>query len=386
MKKNHYLINGLLALTMSLSITQSYAKNNVSIGTILSTTGPAAFLGEDMKAGMEIAIEEINAAGGVNGAPVEWVFYDAESQTNKAVASTRRLLSQDKVDMIVGGGNMSGIAMAMVPLTTQAKVPFISTEGSLAIVSPVEERPWTFKSTVDDKQVFLRLKDYFDKKNIKKIALLHDTSGFGQAAAEELKALSDELGLEVIYEAFAPTDTDLTPQLTRIKNSDAQAVLCWTVTPAGVIFNKQATQLGLTDRTLIHSYGFVSQKYMELASDTAQNVLLVSVKFPVGNDLPDSDPQKAIIQSLTKKFEEKYHRKPNQYVAQTYDAIMLAHKALTNGQGEREKTRQALENIQNYHGVGGTFNFSKEHHSGLSKGDIVLIKWEDGQFRLADYQ
>lgn len=386
MKKHHYLTSALLALAMSLGVAQSHAKDSVSIGTILSTTGPAAFLGEDMKAGMEIAIEEINAAGGVNGAPVEWVFYDAESQTNKALASTRRLLSQDKVDMIVGGGNMSGIAMAMVPLTTQSKVPFISTEGSLAIVTPVEKRPWTFKSTVDDRQVFLRLKDYFDKKGITKIALLHDTSGFGQAAAEELKALAPELGLEVSYEAFAPTDTDLTPQLTRIKNSDAQAVLCWTVTPAGVIFNKQATQLGLTDRTLIHSYGFVSQKYMELAGDTAKNVLLVSVKFPVGEDLPDGDPQKDIIKSLTAKFEAKYGRKPNQYVAQTYDAIMLAHKTLVAGQGDKEKARQALEGIQNYHGVGGTFNFSKEHHSGLSKDDIVLIKWEDGRFRLADYK
>lgn len=386
MNKRHLVATGLLAVAMSLGVVPSYAADSLKIGTILSTTGPAAFLGEDMKAGMELAIEDINAAGGVDGTPVEWVFYDAESQTNKALASTRRLLAQDKVDIIVGGGNMSGIALAMVPLTAQAKTPFISTEGALSIVTPVDKRPWAFKSTVDDKQVFERLKDYFDKKGITKIALLHDTSGFGQAAAEELKKLAPELGLEVSYEAFAPTDTDLTPQLTRIRDSDVQAVLCWTVTPAGVIFNKQATQLGLTDRTLIHSYGFVSQKYMELAGDTAKNVLLVSVKFPVGDDLPDSDPQKAVIQSLTAKFKEKYGRAPNQYVAQTYDGIMLAHQALSAGQGDKNKSREALEKIQNFHGVGGTFNFSEQRHSGLSKQDIVLIKWEDDRFRLADYQ
>src|SRR5690606_10420658 len=100
----------------------------------------------------------------------------------------------------------------------------------------------------------------------------------------------------------------------------------------------------------------------------------------------DSDPQKAVIQSLTEKFEAKYGRKPNQYVAQTYDAIMLARQALAAGQGDKEKSREALEGIQNYHGVGGTFNFSAQRHSGLSKQDIVLLKWEDGRFRLADYQ
>lgn len=379
------LLRGLLAATLAFG-APAMAADAYRIGTILSTTGPAAFLGEDMKAGMEIAIDEINAAGGIDGRPVQWVFYDAESQTNKALTATRRLLSQDKVDIIVGGGNMSGIAQAMVPLSAQAKTPFISTEGAVSIVDPVAQRPWAFKSTVDDRQVFERLKDYFDKKGITRVALLHDTSGFGQAAAEELKKLAPELGLDVSFEAFSPSDTDLTPQLTRIKNSDAQAVLCWTVTPAGVIFNKQATQLGLTDRELIHSYGFVSQKYMELAGDSAGNVLLVSVKFPVGADLPDGDSQKAVIEDLTHKFEAKYGRKPNQYVAQTYDAIQLARQALASSQGDKDKTRQALEQVQDFHGVGGTFNLSSARHSGLSKSDIVLIKWEDGAFRLHDYQ
>lgn len=381
-----YFLRGLAAATLTLAAPLTQANEPLTIGTILSTTGPAAFLGEDMKAGMEIAVDEINAAGGINGQPVKWVFYDAESQTSKALNATRRLISQDDVDIIVGGGNMSGIALAMVPLATQSKVPFISTEGAHSIVAPVAEREWIFKSTVDDRQVFERLKDYFDKKGITRIALLHDTSGFGQAAAEELKKLAPSLGLDVTFEAFAPTDNDLIPQLTRIKNSDVQAVLCWTVTPAGVIFAKQAEQLGLTDRELIHSYGFVSQKYMELAGSSADKLLLVSVKFPVGADLPDSDPQKAPIQALTQAFEKRYGRAPNQYAAQTYDAIQLASQALKASEGKPEKTRAALDAVQGYKGVGGTFSFSPERHSGLSKNDIVLIKWADGRFRLHDYK
>lgn len=362
------------------------AADTVKIGSILSVTGPAAFLGEDMKGGMEIAIEEINANGGVGGKQIEWFFYDAESQSTKGVNSTKRLLTQDNVDIVVGGGNMSGIALAMVPLTERSETPFISTEGSMQIVNPVAERQWSFKSTADDDQVLERIADYFEKKGIKKVALLYDTSGFGQSAFNQMETVGPKRGLEVVYETFSPTDTDMTAQLTRIKESGAEAIICWTVTPAGVVFIKQAQQLGLGDLTLIHSYGFVSQRYMELAGDAAKDLLLVSVKFPVGEDLPDSDPVKARIADLTAKFEKKFGRAPNQFAAQTYDAIHLAAMALEKGRQDKAKVRDALQQITGWQGVGGVFNFSPERHSGLSKDDMVLVKWEDGRFRLADYK
>ncbi len=174
----------LLALGLALAGHPAAAQSNVKIGTILSVTGPAAFLGTDMKAGMELAIDEINAKG---GRKIDWVFYDAESQTNKGLTETRRLLDQDKVDMIVGGGNMSGMAIAMLGLTEKAQIPFMSTEGAVDIVTPIDQRQWTFKSTADDEQVMERLADYYAKKGIKKVAFLADSTGFGQSAAVQLK-------------------------------------------------------------------------------------------------------------------------------------------------------------------------------------------------------
>jgi len=377
----------LLVLAVVCAMAPAAAQTPIRIGSILSVTGPAAFLGEDMKAGMELAIEEINAAGGVLGRKIDWTFYDAESQTQKGLTATRRLLSQDNVDIIVGGGNMSGMAIAMLGLTEKAGIPFMSTEGAMPIVTPVEERQWTFKSTVDDDQVMERLADYFAKKGIKKIAFMGDSSGFGQSAAVQLKRVADRRGLEVMYETFNPSDTDMTPQLGKIKAAGVQAIVCWTVTPAGVVFLKQAQQLGLDKLTLIHSYGFVDQRYMQLAGDSAANLLLVSVKFPVGADLPDSDPQKAKIAVLTKAFEARFKRKPNQFAAQTYDAIYLVRLAIERAGGtDRSKVRAALEGIQGWQGVGGTVNFSKDRHSGLSKNDLVLVNYRDGAFRLADYK
>ena len=377
----------LLTLALAVASPTVYAQAPIKIGSILSVTGPAAFLGEDMKAGMELAVEEINAKGGVLGRKIEWTFYDAESQTQKGLTATRRLLDQDKVDVIVGGGNMSGMAIAMLGLTEKAGIPFMSTEGAMDIVTPVAERQWTFKSTADDEQVMERLADYFAKKGIKKIAFLGDSSGFGQSAVGQLKKVAARRGLEVMYETFNPSDTDMTPQLGKIKAAGVQAIVCWTVTPAGVVFLKQAQQLGLDKVTLIHSYGFVDQRYMKLAGDAAKDLLLISVKFPVGADLPDADPQKERIAKLTKAFEAKFKRKPNQFAAQTYDAIYLARDAIEKAGGtDRAKVRDALAGINGWQGVGGVFNFSKERHSGLSKDDLVLVNYRDDAFRLADYK
>jgi branched-chain amino acid transport system substrate-binding protein len=137
---------------------------------------------------------------------------------------------------------------------------------------------------------------------------------------------------------------------------------------------------------LVHRYGFVDRRYMDLAGDASKDVLLLSVKFPVGEDLPDSDPSKARILDLTRAFEARFKRRPNQFVAQTYDAIQLARMAIEKVGTDRAKIREALENVRNYPGVGGVFNLSADRHSGLVKDDIVLLRYEGGMFRLADYK
>ena len=378
-------VAAVAALSVAAAFPAAAQQKTVRIGSILSVTGPAAFLGEDMKAAMELAIDEINAKGGIKGRKIEWFFYDAESQTQKGLNATRRLMTQDNVEMIVGGGNMSGMALAMLQLTEKAPLQFLSTEGSMQIVNPINERKWTFKSTADDDQVMERLADFFAKNKMTKVALLADSSGFGQSAVEQMKKVAAARKLDVIYETFNPTDTDMTPQLTKLKAQNPQAIICWTVTPAGVVFLKQAKALGVNAQ-LIHSYGFVDGRYMELAGDAAKGLLLVSQKFIVGHDLPDNDPAKAKIMDVTKNFVLRFKRQPNVFAGQTYDAVYLAKVALENGNFDKEKTREAMSNIKNFQGVGGLFNFSPERHSGLTKNDLVLVRWEKDRFRLADYK
>ncbi len=124
----------------------------------------------------------------------------------------------------------------------------------------------------------------------------------------------------MVYEEFGPGDNDLTTQLTRIRGTNAQAIICWTVTPAGVVFLKNAQQLGLK-QMLVHGFGFVADRYMQLAGDAAEGLYLTSLKFPVAEQLPDSDPIKATILDYKARYRAKYNEDTDVYGGQAWDGI-----------------------------------------------------------------
>jgi branched-chain amino acid transport system substrate-binding protein len=357
----------------------------IRIGSIFSYTGPAAFLGDRMKRSVELFVEETNKRGGINGRRIESTIYDAASESTKAVLAVKRLIEQDRVDVIVGDGNRSDIGLSIVPTVQRSEVPLMSVSGATGLVEPVRERAWVFKSTVNDVEVVARLLDFFKKRGIKEFAMLSDTGAFGVSARDQVRAQAPAAGVKVVYEEFGPADNDLTTQLTRIRGTSAQAIVCWTVTPAGVVFLKNAQQLGLK-QMLVHGFGFVADRYMQLAGDAAEGLLLTSLKFPVAEQLPDSDPIKATILDYKARYRAKFNEDTDVYGGQAWDGIgMVAHAIARTGSSERAKIRGGLEeHVREYRGVGGIFQFSPQKHWGLAKSDVVMIEWRQGKFRLVD--
>jgi branched-chain amino acid transport system substrate-binding protein len=357
----------------------------IKLGSIFSYTGPAAFLGDRMKRSVELYVEEANKKGGLNGRRIELTLYDAGSESTKAVLAAKRLIEQDGVEAIVGDGNRSDIGLALVPSVQRAEVPLMSVSGATALVEPVKERAWVFKSTVNDVEVVARLLDFFKKRGIKDVAMLNDTGAFGVSARDQLKAQAPAAGVNVIYEEFGPGDNDLTTQLTRIRGSNAKAIVCWTVTPAGVVFLKNAQQLGLK-QMLVHGFGFVADRYMQLAGDAAEGLMLTSLKFPVAEQLPDSDPIKATILDYKARYRARYGEETDVYGGQAWDGIGMVAQAITRANSsERGKIRAGLEeHVREYKGVGGVFTFTTQRHWGLAKSDVVMIEWRQGKFRLVD--
>ena len=357
----------------------------IKLGSIFSYTGPAAFLGDRMKRSVELFVEEANKKGGLNGRRIELTLYDAGSESTKAVLAAKRLIEQDGVEAIVGDGNRSDIGLALVPSVQRAEVPLMSVSGATALVEPVKERAWVFKSTVNDVEVVARLLDFFKKRGIKDVAMLNDTGAFGVSARDQLKAQAPAAGVNVIYEEFGPGDNDLTTQLTRIRSSNAKAIVCWTVTPAGVVFLKNAQQLGLK-QMLVHGFGFVADRYMQLAGDAAEGLMLTSLKFPVAEQLPDGDPIKATILDYKARYRARYGEETDVYGGQAWDGIGMVAQAITRANSsERGKIRAGLEeHVREYKGVGGVFTFTPQRHWGLAKSDVVMIEWRQGKFRLVD--
>lgn len=379
------LLGGLAAALGPRVQARAAAREPIKIGSIFSYTGPAAFLGDRMKRSVELFVEEANKAGGIGGAPIHSIIYDAASESSKAVLAVKRLIEQDKVDVIVGDGNRSDIGLAIIPTVQRAKVPLMSVSGATALVEPVRERRYVFKSTVNDVEVVARLLDFFKKRGIAHVAMLNDTGAFGVSARDVLKAQAPAAGIQVVaWEEFAGGDTDLTAQLTRIRGTSAQAVICWTVTPAGVVFLKNARQLGLK-QMLVHGFGYVVPRYMELAGEAAEGLLLTSLKFPVAEELPDSDPIKRTILDYQAKYRAKFGEETDVYGGQAWDGMGMMAAALARaGSTNAEKVVAALEETRNHRGVGGVFNFSAQRHSGLAKSDVVMIEWRQKRFRLVD--
>ena len=379
------MATGLAAAMLPRGLEARGAGEPYKIGSIFSYTGPAAFLGDRMKRSVELFVEEANKKGGIQGHPIELFLYDAASESSKAVLAAKRLIEQDRVDVIVGDGNRSDIGLALVPSVQRAELPLMSVSGATALVEPVKDRAWVFKSTVNDVEVMARLLDFFKKKGVKDVAMVNDTGAFGVSARDQLRAQAPGAAINVVaWEEFQPADTDLTTQLTRIRNTSAQAVICWTVTPAGVVFLKNARQLGLK-QMLVHGFGFVADRYMNLAGDAADGLLLTSLKFPVAEQLPDTDPIKATILDYKARYRAKYNEDTDVYGGQAWDGITMVTHVMAQTGNARDKIRAGLETqIKEFKGVGGIFTFSPQRHWGLAKTDVVMIEWRGGKFRLVD--
>ena len=233
----------LLTLTLALSVN-AQQKKPIKIGSIFSVTGPAAFLGDDMKRTVQMYIEKQNKMGGINGHPLEWYVYDAAGDVTKGITAAKRLIEQDKVDICVGDGNSSAVAISLSPVFEKAKVPFVSVSGSKLICTPVENKQWCFKAAVADTDAVKKCIEWWKKKGVKKIALLSDTTGWGKSAKEEFEIYLKGSGIEAVaMEEFDPGATDLTPQLVKIRSANPDAIMCQTVTPAGVVYLKNIQQL-----------------------------------------------------------------------------------------------------------------------------------------------
>src|SRR4030066_1200267 len=206
-----------VAATFALIAGAAVAQEPIKIGSFLSVTGGAAFLGDPEQKTLELYVGKINAAGGVLGRKLQLVAYDSAGDAEKARTFAKRLIEQDKVDLIVGGST-TGETMAVIPLVEAAQIPFISLAGAVVIVEPVKK--WVFKTPHTDRMAAEKVFEDMKKRGLTKVGLLSENSGFGQSGKKETLAVAGKSGIQIVAnETYGPKDADVTTQLTKIKNT-----------------------------------------------------------------------------------------------------------------------------------------------------------------------
>ncbi len=380
----------VLALTISIGLIfscalVSYAKGKESykVGAVFSVTGRASFLGEPEKKTAEMIAEAINNAGGINGHPLELVLYDDESDETKCVLAVRRLIKTDKVPVIIGP-SLSGNTLAVVKVVNEAQVPLVSCAASNKIVTPVDERKWVFKVPQSDTHAVEKIYDHLLKKGINKIAIMSVSTGFGASGREELLRLAPKMGIEIVAdERYGPKDTDITAQLTRIRGTDAKAIVNWSVGPTQVLAVKNWRDLGMTNITFYQSHGFGSRKNIELAAGAAEGVFCPLGRVNIPNLVPADHPQKKVIEEYNKSYQEKFNEPLSSFGGHAWDALNLVIDALKVVGPDTAKIRDYIETRTNFVGQHGVFNFTPADHNGLTKEAFEMVVVKDGDWALA---
>jgi len=353
------------------------------VGGIFSISGPASYLGEPERNSVEMVAEAINAKGGINGHPLKLVIYDDETDVTKARLHATKL-AQDKDCLAVIGPSVTPSSMTVLEITQKAKLPLISCAAGVGITAPAQDRVWVFKTAQTDQMAADRIYQYLQKHNLKQVAILTVSNTFGVSGKEQLLALAPKYGMQVVaQEVFGEKDTDMTPQLTKLRGTPAQAVICWGIGPAPAIVAKNMKQLGMT-LPLIQSHGAASKKFIELAGDAGEGIIMPAGKLAVWQQLPDTDPQKVVCKEYAEKYQAKFKAPESGFGGYAYDAIRMLNQTLAKTGNNRDKIRSELEGLKDFVGISGIFNMTPEDHNGLSPAAFVIVKIHNGGFQLAD--
>jgi branched-chain amino acid transport system substrate-binding protein len=379
------MMRAVAVVTVSLATLIAggqYVSAQTKIGAVLSVTGPASFLGDPEKKTLELYVEEINAKGGVNGQKLQLVIYDDGGDANNARTFATRLVEEDKIVAMVGG-TTTGSTLAMIPVFEEAQIPFISLAGAIQIIDPV--RKWVFKTPHTDRMACEKIFTDLKRRNLITIALISGTDAFGKSMRDQCVAVAPKFGIAVAHEeTYGPRDSDMTPQLTNIRNKTAvQAVVNTGFGQGPAIVTRNYRQLGI-NLPLYQSHGVASKQYIELAGAAAEGVRLPAAALLVADKLPDGDSQKAVAINYSRAYTQKTGQAVSTFGGHAYDGLMILVQAMQRAKSaDKAKVRDEIEKTKGYVGTGGIVNMSPSDHMGLDLSAFRMLEIKNGDWTLA---
>jgi branched-chain amino acid transport system substrate-binding protein len=371
MKGRRFGVAALAAVTLvllSAGAGSSAPGGVVWLAEISPLTGPLSFVGVDNRQGVDVAVNEINAAGGINGRRVRVQVFDDGSSPSQAVSHMNRIADDKKYLGVVGSG-FSSSGLAVAPIIEREKLPYISMASSVAQVTPA--KPYYYMTTATSRLFAYSMAFQLRKLGIRRIALIADNGGFGREGVRNVDELSRRFGFQIVERIIFPlTSTTFQAELTRVKNSNAQALWLWNATTLAVTITKEAKQLGLRVR-LVLTGGNASVQYLQPACPQNANALINSYLGPVAKYLPRRNPSRPIALRVDRGL----GKQGSTFNYDGYTAVRMFRTAMLSGGFSRDGINNALETkMRGFVGPGGRYYYSAQNHSGLGLKSMVVSK------------
>lgn len=387
-KKLMAVLTGLLIIGLvlagcgqSASTTKESKDSNepYKIGAVFDISGKSSSLGIPERDTAEMVVAEINKNGGINGHQIEMTVLDSKSNETEAALAAKKLVQQG-VSAIIGAST-SGTTMAMVDIVQNANIPLISCAASVRIVEPVAERKWVFKVAQSDSFVAQNIVEYIKSKGLTKVALATANNAYGDSGRTEFEKAAKAGGITILTEQkFEQDATDMTPQLTNIKKLTPDAVIAWAIPPAASSFTANYRQMGIK-APLLHSSGVGNKTFIELSGSAAEGVVFPVGRLLVAEQLPDTDPQKAVTTKYADQYEHIFGPRST-FGGHAWDAVKIIAQAMGKVGSDPSRIRDEIE-ATSFTGVTAVFNFTPQDHSGLTKDCLKMVTVKDGKWALA---
>ncbi|VEP14520.1 Receptor family ligand binding region [Hyella patelloides LEGE 07179] len=364
-------------------VGQADSTEPVKLGLVAALTGKSALSGEAITRGLSVAIEKVNEAGGVlGGRPLELIRRDDESNPAKGVAAARELIEQENAAVVFGGLD-SPVSLAMLPVFHELETPYMGVWAAATGITRNDFDPnYAFRVSANDNIVDKFLLRYArETYNVSKVGLMLINNPWGESNQQGFEEWAGEYDLEITgIEKFNEEDTDVTAQLTRLKNSGAEALmLVANAAPAAQVM-RSLTRINW-DVPIVSHWGISGGRFPELAGDIAGKVEFVQT-------YSFFDTQSEVGQKVLNKLDEKFQLKdPSEILApvgtaNAYDALMLTKMAIdTAGTTEGAEIREALLNLPQYEGLIKTYDnpFTADNYDALTEDDYIMVRWEDNK-------
>lgn len=376
-----------LCVALGLAFAAGAAHAQLKVGVTVSATGPAASLGIPERNTVDLMPKEIG------GQKVSYIVLDDASDTTSAVKNIRKLISEDKVDVVLGS-TTSPNSLAMIDVAAEAQTPMIAWAASSRIVEPVDEkRRWVFKTPQNDSHMSTAIVGHMTSNNVKTVAFIGFADAYGEGWYEQFKSVAEARGIKIIAnERFTRTDTSVTGQVLKMMAAKPDAMfIAGSGTPAALP-QKTLKERGWSGK-VYQTHGVANNDFLRVCGADCDGTLLPAGPVLVAEQLPDSNPVKASAMAYIKAYEAAHGKgSVSTFGAHAWDSgVMLqaavpeALKKAQPGTAEfRAALRDALENMKEVPAAHGVFSMSPNDHLGLDQRARVMVQIQKGAWKVAE--